>query len=143
MLKFGFALCVFNASAASNRNTQMLFTVSPQVVQDLSYDIPRAHDHSITPQHELLQKSVYSTRQETERYFPVNIQSTRNMYGILRPVNNASVTRVPNSASKRSRSGVRAKTLNIMWRKLRCIRGNVFRRYTAERGMISAGPWTI
>jgi hypothetical protein len=54
------------------------------------------------------------------------------------PVNSASVTKVPNSASKRSRRGVRATMLKIRWSQLRCIRGKAFRRCTAERPCISA-----
>jgi hypothetical protein len=50
----------------------------------------------------------------------------------LRPVNSASVTNVPNSDSKRSRRGVTARRLKIMWKKLRCINGKRLSRCTAQ-----------
>jgi hypothetical protein len=49
----------------------------------------------------------------------------------LRPVKRARVTNVPNSASKRSRRGATATRLKIMWKKLRCVRGNRLSRCTA------------
>ena len=57
--------------------------------------------------------------------------------GILRPVNNASVTKVPNSASNRSRRGVREMMLKRRCSQLRCIKGNAFRRCTAGGCIVS------
>ena len=49
-----------------------------------------------------------------------------------RPVKRSRVGREPFSASKRSRSGVKANMLTIMWMKPTCRRGKVFNRYTTE-----------
>lgn len=49
-----------------------------------------------------------------------------------RPVKRSRVGREPFSASKRSRSGVRARMLKNMCMKPTCRRGKVFNRYTTE-----------
>jgi hypothetical protein len=53
------------------------------------------------------------------------------------PVNSANVTKVPNSASKRSRRGVRAMMLKSRWSQLRCIRGKALRRCTTGGHMLA------
>jgi hypothetical protein len=63
----------------------------------------------------------------------------------LRPVKRARVTSVPNSASKRSRRGATAMRLKIMWKKLRCVRGNRLSRCTVSiavsfGGSLAVGP---
>lgn len=48
----------------------------------------------------------------------------------LRPKKRANDVSVPNSASNRSMSGVKAMVLKRAWKKLRWSKGKVFSRYT-------------
>lgn len=51
---------------------------------------------------------------------------------ILRPINKASVVKVPCSASNLSSNGVSVTKFRKAWRNPACIRGNVFVLYTVD-----------
>jgi len=120
MLKLGFVLWVFMASAERSRKTHILSLLAClyDYYEEVAYLAP------ITTV--LLLNTYFSNNTNMP---PGNVPKG--------PVNSASVTKVPNSASKRSRRGVRAMMLKIKWSQLRCIRGKAFRRCTAERSHIS------
>ena len=107
------------------------------------FDIPSAHDGCVSAHKDSLNEDVGKGRDHSQRYRSVMSAHCGSLRGKrfsiksvawedVRPKKSARDVRVPNSASKRSMSGVRARMLNSAWKKLRWIKGNVFNRYTAR-----------